>query len=409
MGSPLALTPRQGILYAINDMSSWSSGSYPTTTVYISRSRQYYTAQQLRAIGVPIAEATVPWTLSRNIAGRTRRADVAGAPNAARHEPAATSAINPTRFRIAAEAMAAMAVDELTDVAQRLQESSLPHGDKLRRLTAKLPAVERQSWTASAFMQLQKEVSSLSSQLRCSPKAPGFSDVLLERARDLERAACKLSPRILCLHGSTQCGQVFQSKLKMLDKRLRQRLVARLSFIDAPHLCDDEEADSPSRDTARRCWWKRGAQRGQPHPDWAAQWTASRQVLWQALRAAEDEGDAFAGILGFSNGAAAAAILLTSLLENDAPSPVKFAIFCAGYLPNAIADGSTKLAVPSLHVIGSADEQISLPQARQLQELFQGNYAKEFLHEQGHQVPQRANDCDAFIDFIQRHAEVPLS
>merc|ERR1711924_263747 len=81
----------------------------------------------------------------------------------------------------------------------------------------------------------------------------------------------------------------------------------------------------------------------------------------------------------------------------DIPAP-GFAILCAGYLPTALV-GAPPLHVPSLHIIGESDKDVPVEQARSLQSLFLD--PTEYLHDQGHIVPQRALDADAIIKWLR--------
>lgn len=277
-------------------------------------------------------------------------------------------------------------------VVELLRRVSPPHAGKAQKALASAAAVSAGPWAAEELLQASKALAALGTQLRCSSKAAEAAPVLQRAAVAMEVAAEGVLPRILCLHGSYQSGEIFSGKLKMLQKRLRGFAV--LHFVDAPHIPEDASEGDPGR-----CWWQKGAQRGQPHPHWAEQWAASQNVLWGVLRDAESMGRPFDGVLGFSNGAAVASMLLASHVEFGSPTSPRFAILCAGYLPVAL-QGAQALDVPSLHVVGNEDEQIPLEQARPLQQLFL--QSQEYLHDQkGHLVPQRAADCEVFVNFIR--------
>lgn len=290
-----------------------------------------------------------------------------------------------------AEAVLAEAVAAGNAAVELLRSVSPPHVGKAQKALAPAAAAVAGPWAAEELLWAGKALAALGTQLRCSPKAAEAAPLLQRAAAAMEAAAEAVLPHILCLHGSYQSGEIFSGKLKMLQKRLRG--IAVLYFVDAPHVPEDASGGDRGR-----CWWQKGAQRGQPHPHWAQQWASSQDILRGALRHAERVGRPFDGVLGFSNGAAVAAMLLAGLADSGSPALPRFAILCAGYLPTAL-QGAQALDVPSLHVVGSADEQVPLEQARPLQQLFL--QAQEYLHDQGHLVPQRAADCEVFVNFIR--------
>ncbi|CAK0807998.1 unnamed protein product [Prorocentrum cordatum] len=115
------------------------------------------------------------------------------------------------------------------------------------------------------------------------------------------------------------------------------------------------------------------------------------------MRAACEQGAPFDGVLGFSNGAAAAAVLLSELHgAGGVPAP-RFAILCAGFLPPALV-GAPRLPIASLHVVGRNDKRVPLEQARQLQGLFVE--PEELLHEREHLVPQRSPETEAVASWL---------
>ena len=102
---------------------------------------------------------------------------------------------------------------------------------------------------------------------------------------------------------------------------------------------------------------------------------------------------AFDGVLGFSNGAAAAAMLMAR-----EPPPLRFALFAGGYLPTALLD-HLPIAIPSLHMMGSADELVPVEDSLRLQGLF--DRPRQVLHEQGHIVPQRSAQMAEILSFLR--------
>lgn len=126
-----------------------------------------------------------------------------------------------------------------------------------------------------------------------------------------------------------------------------------------------------------------------------------------------DEEGPLDGILGFSQGAAAAALLVGSLqAAPDAHRPLtppKFAIFVGGYLPEPFTDLASaprptpaSFSVPSLHILSQRDTAVPAEQSLALKSLFAKPLTLE--HDLGHCVPQRSAHVAAILDFITKHS-----
>lgn len=93
------------------------------------------------------------------------------------------------------------------------------------------------------------------------------------------------------------------------------------------------------------------------------------------------------GILGFSQGATATALYLTSMIGRH----FKFAIIIAGFLPKDVTYAKqlrdSRLEIPTLFIHGKSDDVVPLERNLMLQETFQENSATSYQHEGGHCVP----------------------
>eukprot|EP00873_Tetraselmis_striata_P034076 jgi/Tetstr1/454340/TSEL_004018.t1 len=216
--------------------------------------------------------------------------------------------------------------------------------------------------------------------------------------------------RCLCLHGSRQDAEIFRQRVDKLARRLEPE--AELCFVDAPHTLPLEEGQQ----VAMRAWW-----RWDPAPEEgaaAAAQAAGRVVDdWResvaALRHAWREHGPFDGVVGFSNGAAAALLLAAS--SHAAPfSSLKFAIIASGYIPEpfqeliAIAGGGAErppgaIPLPSLHLIGAADHLVPPAASRLAARLVERPRLHE--HALGHAVPQKAADLEVILEFVQAQRE----
>ncbi|XP_049643790.1 esterase OVCA2 [Suncus etruscus] len=115
----------------------------------------------------------------------------------------------------------------------------------------------------------------------------------------------------------------------------------------------------------------------------------------------------FDGLLGFSQGAALAALVCALGQAGDArfPSP-RFVILVSGFCPRGRdfkeAVLQTPLALPSLHVFGDTDRVIPSQESRQLASRFSG--AVTLNHTGGHFIPAAAPQRQAYLKFLDQFA-----
>ena len=139
-------------------------------------------------------------------------------------------------------------------------------------------------------------------------------------------AAPKL--KVLCLHGYSQNGAVLRDRSGGFRKPFKKSRF-ELSYPDGLFGCtkdgeDEQEADA---DLERRAWW-----RGHAGQATYVGWDESHASLCELW-----EREQFDGIIGFSQGAAAAAMLCAELKP-------RFGIFVAGFVPNDQAAAAVLLA-----------------------------------------------------------------
>ena len=140
-----------------------------------------------------------------------------------------------------------------------------------------------------------------------------------------------------------------------------------------------------------------------PVEQWAEQsegWEASRAVIAEALSAHAP----IDGILGFSQGAAVAALAASHFRD------LRFAILCSGYAPTAPPFASllaAPLPLPSLHIFGRADRQMAqAAPCEQLVELFGAEGRVVVEHTQGHIVPASNAYADRYVAFLRQFTPV---
>ncbi|KDD73675.1 FSH1 serine hydrolase [Helicosporidium sp. ATCC 50920] len=246
--------------------------------------------------------------------------------------------------------------------------------------------------------------------------------------------------RLLCLHGYLQTGDAFRVKSGSLRKALRSR--AELIYMDAPHVApplpkmylfphrptadDDgdccagaaptnpsqEPSHAPAPEAPGRCWWfaRDGSNPGL-RPSQAQEtdgWPEARAAIAEALiRHAPIH-----GLLGFSQGAAAAALFLC---ENpSAASKLDCLILASGFVPAdpelsaaVHAGAAAGLKLPSLHIMGQRDAIIPSERSRLLKGLCTD--ASLLEHPGGHRLPNATGaDRDvlrAFVEGVRAAAE----
>ncbi|KAI9164660.1 Ovarian cancer-associated protein 2 [Blastocladiella emersonii ATCC 22665] len=198
--------------------------------------------------------------------------------------------------------------------------------------------------------------------------------------------------RILCLHGYTQNAAVFSKRTGVLRKHLKGK--ADLVYISAPHAPDSYVA-SPDMDPAeegQRAWWN---MTDSPTGPVYSGFDAGLAHVASAL----DAQGPFDGILGFSQGAAMAAL---AALRVPHPS-LKFVICVSGFVSRDPAhapwyEPAGGCTVPSLHVWGTADAWVPPAKSMELARAFASPTV--FEHGGAHYVPMDAAGKAAVADFL---------
>ncbi|XP_072209345.1 esterase OVCA2 [Excalfactoria chinensis] len=203
--------------------------------------------------------------------------------------------------------------------------------------------------------------------------------------------------RLLALHGYRQSERRFRQRTGALRKALRGR--AELVAIDAPHLvpgAEDETNDDPPRG-----WWF--SRPGTFEASEAADEPAGLEESLQAVAAALRERGPIDGLLGFSQGAALAAMVCAMSARGDPRFPVTFAVLVAAFASRSPAHRHfyrQPIALPSLHVVGDADAVIAAHLSAELARCFVEPVV--VTHPGGHFVPVAAPQKEAYLDFLGR-------
>jgi len=223
-------------------------------------------------------------------------------------------------------------------------------------------------------------------------------------ARSVEHA--DVAPlRLLVLHSFRQSAARLRSRTRALEEALSS--VAELVYVDAPHpygatdsiraeLAVDfgPDLEDLGDQSHQRCWWNSG----EDHTAYAG-WDRSREYLRQLCA----QQGPFDGVLGFSQGAAAAALFVAEQARGE--QPLRLAICISGFASRAeehralMTEGS--IDVPSLHVYGEKDVLVDNQRTLALARCFVA--PRVVSHPGGHFVPILWPVAE-IRDFLLQHA-----
>ncbi|KAJ5360795.1 Serine hydrolase FSH [Penicillium concentricum] len=228
------------------------------------------------------------------------------------------------------------------------------------------------------------------------------------------QSAVPSRPKILMLHGNGQSGQMLQCKTKFLMPQVRDTVANALQQdpCSAPiemvefHYPSSKLPSKPDQNAeeSNHLWvWARGE-----YPDDPA-WGLEQSVsdIFHYL----DENGPFLGIMGFSMGAATAAIV-ASLLEkrrsignfqfNTNHPPLKFVVAVCGFtLGHPIYDDlySPKIETPIFLAIASID--VSVAESESLRLRDSSTNTALYFFEGTHHVPRDGRFLESLTQFIE--------
>ena len=213
--------------------------------------------------------------------------------------------------------------------------------------------------------------------------------LLLLQISDASTLPATAKLKVLALHGYSQNAQILRDRSGGFRKPMKKSKY-EVTCLDGPFGCtaNGEDIAVADADKTRRAWW-----RGNSLQDTYVGWDETRALivdLW--------EREQFDGIMGFSQGAGAAAMLCAELQP-------RFAILISGFVARDIEAGAGLLAgvdnAPSLHVFGESDQLVVPDRSRALVECFTD--ATVIAHEGGHMIPSGATvrrQVVAFLDSV---------
>jgi len=252
--------------------------------------------------------------------------------------------------------------------------------------------------------------------------------------------------KILMLHGFTQSGPLFHSKTRALAKHLT-RIFPSISFSyptgphrllapDLPYAQTTRDASTAPPPEEAYGWWRR-----KDTPEGEISYEGIEEGLERIARTIREEGP-FDGVVGFSQGAAAAAAV-AGLLEGEGrvsafkeaereggmpfpasfldsgreggmvQGPLKFCIVYSGF--RAPGDKykafyEPRIEAKSLHFIGQLDTVVSEERSRTLVGCFAGDAEGGtgrvvVIHPGGHFLPSQRPWLDAVAGFLKECLE----
>ncbi|XP_008524546.1 esterase OVCA2 [Equus przewalskii] len=220
--------------------------------------------------------------------------------------------------------------------------------------------------------------------------------------------------RVLGLAGFRQSERGFREKTGALRKALRGR--AELVCLSGPHpVADaagpegagpDSEPCPPEEQT--RGWWfseqEADVFSALKEPTVCRGLEEALGTVAQAL----SQLGPFDGLLGFSQGAALAAVVCALGQAGDPRFPLpRFIILVSGFCPRGLGLKESillgPLSLPSLHVFGDTDRVIPSEESVQLASRFTG--AITVTHSGGHFIPAAVPQRQAYLKFLDQFAE----
>ncbi|KAK5090997.1 Family of serine hydrolases 3 [Lithohypha guttulata] len=238
--------------------------------------------------------------------------------------------------------------------------------------------------------------------------------------------------KILMLHGYTQSGSLFNAKTKALEKSLRKAFTSvtlsyptgpmKLRASDVPGF-DSSKVEDESDEVEAYGWWRRSNTSEPP------EYVGIEEGLAVVADTMKREGP-FDGVMGFSQGAAMAA-MVSSLLEGKSRSeafkaamaksklsmsypsafadldhpPLKFCISYSGFVAPGeryAAFYEPTIRTPMCHFVGSLDTVVEEARTNKLIEAAGGpTRTSVIVHPGGHFVPNNRQYIDTVVAFIK--------
>ncbi|MEW5317039.1 MAG: hypothetical protein WDW38_008370 [Sanguina aurantia] len=202
--------------------------------------------------------------------------------------------------------------------------------------------------------------------------------------------------RLLCLHGYTQNAEVFRTRLGSLRKALKSRV--EFVFLDAPFLVgpaplagdslstSDADANGDAPAQQGRSWWEWTDGGTVERPSQARTYSGWEETSKPLIEAAMRQHAPVHGLLGFSQGATAVALMVASQPseqeQRSHEQQLLFSIMIAGFVPKDPCYGGAQSSFLVIHTSPVTPER-----GQDLLQKFNPAVASSFTHPGGHMVP----------------------
>ena len=242
---------------------------------------------------------------------------------------------------------------------------------------------------------------------RALPSAAGLAEIEDGAAQKLWRvrqAGDAKRLRVLCLHGYTQNGSVLKRKLLGLEKHVQERCPgAVFTYPTGPHeakeewveALDEAEAALAGPAAQSRAWWSKSPRQESGGEETYAGWAQSVELLAEIRQ----RSGPFDAVLGFSQGAAVAALLAVAW---GVPRCITAGGYVARGHPLAAELERGEHSTRTLHAAGAKDTLVTETASQELASLFQDSQL--FRHDGGHGVPGSAEFRDAVVELLLAEA-----
>ncbi|KAJ4773127.1 rhodanese-like domain protein [Rhynchospora pubera] len=237
--------------------------------------------------------------------------------------------------------------------------------------------------------------------------------------------------RILCLHGFRQNGSGLKGRTASLAKKLKN--LAELVFIDAPHelpfiYVPNKDSTSnfdpccvPNQLCRKKYAWLIPSKSDEllEQNNWSAtdvpfdplQYMDQTEGFNESCSHLDEtimRNGPFDAILGFSQGAAMAALYCKHKQSLNSSLGFRFGMFFSGYRAPLKGYDGDPIRMPSLHCFGNGndhkDRQIDPSQSVALRAMFYQGSCKTIEHDMGHIIPARSPYIDQIKDFLSKFA-----
>lgn len=219
-----------------------------------------------------------------------------------------------------------------------------------------------------------------------------------------EDSPTMLRGKVLCLHGFTQNGPLFARKSSAVRKALK-KIGYETVFVTAPFPVEISdvsfEIQQQSLNDGNMCtWWNTNKSRPKYY---------NFDGAFDVVRTTIESEGPFAGVMGFSQGAALAGIMCQHIHNLHPSQPrLKFGLFFCGFkvmVPEHRHFYSHPISVPTMHILGSLDTIVPEKRAMALYDACEADKRVLLVHPGGHFVPSSKDVLTQVTQFVEKASD----